>query len=133
MLVKTTRYLEANPLTKDAKDIRAWAVTFVIEAPDVSVVVCGLIGPLLDKKPKYGSELTAQYTIGMAAFKIENSDKANSENAAQQAGVESMLKAYQSILKEKPKETVKFLDDLIQKRDKGELTKFVEDSNCGKK
>ena len=40
-LVKATRFLEEKPLDKDAKKIREWALLYVIETKDVSVVVCG--------------------------------------------------------------------------------------------
>lgn len=136
MLIKAARFLEAKPLDKDAKGIRGWAVGFVIETDQVSVVVCGgdLMQPLLEKKNKNSTELIGQYTIGMAAFKLENPDKKDDENSAQLAGIESALKAYEAIIAEKPKTRFPAMDDLIVKRDKGELKALVEAANCtGKK
>ena len=40
--------------------------------------------------------------------------------------VDGSLKAYQSILRTHPEATWPFLDDLIMKQQKGELTKYVE-------
>jgi len=135
MLVKATRFLEEKPLDKDAKKIREWAMFYVIETKDVSVVLCGgdLTKAALEKKNKHGSELLGQYTFGMAVFKLENSTKATDENAAQLAGLESMLKSYEAMVKENPKAKFAGMDDLIKKRDNGELKALVEAADCGKK
>ena len=73
-LIKAAKFLEEQPLDKDAKKIRSWAIGWIIETDKVSVKVCSLILQV-DKKYKYGSELTGQYTIGMAAFKLANPDR----------------------------------------------------------
>ena len=134
-LIKAARFLEEKPLDKDAKNIRGWAMLYIIETKDVSVIICGgdLTKAALEKKNKYGSELLGQYTIGMAAFKLENPAGATDENAAQLAGLESMLKSYEVIIKEKPKAKFAGMDDLIKKRDNGELKAAVETADCGKK
>ena len=69
-LIKAAHFLEDKPLDKDAKNVRGWAVNYVIETDQVSVIVCGgdLMSPLLDKKNKTSVEMIGQYTIGMAAF-----------------------------------------------------------------
>jgi hypothetical protein len=134
-LVKASKILEQAPFHEKAKDFRAWAVNYVIQTDEVSVVVCGgdIMAPLLDKKNKFSSELIAQYTIGMAAYKISNPASASDENAAQLAGIESALRAYQSMVKEKPKAQYAPMDDLAAKDTSGELKKMVDAANCGKK
>jgi hypothetical protein len=135
LLIKAAKFLEIKPFDKDAKDVRGWAVRYVIETDDVTVVICtgNFMDAALEKKNKYGSELLAQYTIGMAAFKLENPSKKDDENAAQLAGIESMLRAYETMVKEKPKAKFAGMDDLLAKRDKDELKALVEAANCGKK
>ena len=44
------------------------------------------------------------------------------------AGVEGTLRAYGAVLKAKPKARHKILDDLIAKRDRGELAAYVEET-----
>ena len=134
MLVQIAQMLEEQPFNEKAKDFRAWAITYVIQTDAVSVVVCAgkIVEPLLDKKNKYGSELTGQYTIGMAAFKLKNPDKADDENAAQLAGLESAIKAYQAMVKEKPKAQFVGMDDFAAKLQSGELKKMVDEADCGK-
>ncbi|MBS1797560.1 MAG: hypothetical protein JSS81_27300 [Acidobacteria bacterium] len=135
MLVKAARFLEAKPLDKNAKDVRAWAVAFLIEAKDVHLLICGgeLMEPVLDKKNKYSTELIGQYLIGMGAFKIENADKADDENAAQLAGLESLLKVYEQILAEKPKARHDGMDALLAKRNQNQLRDAVIAAACTKK
>lgn len=134
-VIKAARFLEAKPFDKEAKNIRALAVTYVIETDDVSVMLCGgdITKHFLDKKNKNSTELIGQYTIAMAAFKLENPDKKDDENAAQLAGLESVLKAYQAIIAKKPKTKHKGMDEYVQKRDNGELKAIVDAADCGKK
>ena len=114
--------------------MREQALRWVIETDQVSITACGgVMSPFLEKKNKLGSELTVAYTIGMAAFKLENPDKKTDENAAQLAGLETALKSYEAMLKEKPKANFAAVDALLTKRSNGELAKYVADAECGKK
>jgi hypothetical protein len=133
-LVKIATTLEQSPFGETAKDDRGWAVRWVIETDEVSVVICSneYTGAFLDKKNKYGSELLAQYTIGMAAFKIANPNLKDDDDAAQLAGIESALRAYEAMVAAKPKAKFQKMDDLLAKRASGELTKAAV-GGCGKK
>src|SRR5215204_3698471 len=73
-LVKAAKFLEAQPFDKNAEVIRGAAVRYVMETKDVSVLICGgdIVKPFLDKKNKNSTELIGQYTIALAAFKLEN-------------------------------------------------------------
>lgn len=135
MLLSAAQFLEEKPFDEKAKAIRGWAVGYVIQTDQVNVVVCGgpVMQSLLDKKNKNGTELIGQYTIGMAAFKLQYTDKKNDENAAQLAGVESALKTYRMMIKEKPKTSLPGMDDLVAKSDKGELKALIDAADCGKK
>jgi|SRR5580765_6720049 len=131
-LIKAAQILEAQPFQEKAKEFRTWAMRYIIETDDVSITVCTqMFSSIMDKKNKNADELLAQYSMGMAAFKLANPDKAKDENSAQLAGIESMLRAYENMVKEKPKTKFQALDDLVTKRDKGELKKFVDDAKCG--
>lgn len=133
-LISATASLEADPFSDDAKLLRGLAVRYVIETSDVSVVVCGgdITNALLDKKNKNSTELIGQYTIGMAAFKLQNPTN-NDENAAQLAGLESALKAYEAMIVEKPKTKHSGMDELQSKRNSGTLKALVDKADCGKK
>lgn len=133
-LIQAARFLEAKPFDKNAEAVRSMAVRYVIETKDVSVVICAgdITKPFLDKKNKNSTELIGQYTIVMAAFKLENPAKKDDENAAQLAALESVLRTYETMLREKPKSKHALMDEYILKRDKGELKAVVDGANCGK-
>lgn len=130
MLIKAARLLEEKPFDKSSKDVRAWALKWVIETDKVSVKVCSLLISGIDKKYKYNGEVFGQYTIGMAAFKLAEPDKAKDEDAAQLAGIESALASYEVMVKEQPKARNAFMDDLLAKRAGGALATYVAENNC---
>ena len=70
----------------------------------------------------------------MAAFLFEHPKEAKDWAAAQTAGIESTLKAYESILKADPEARWKELDRLVSARDAKKLRKLVEKemANCPK-
>ncbi len=128
-VVEIARSLEADPLGDQAKDQREWLVRWLIEVPDIHVKACSsLLGPVMDSKKNYSSELFAQTLASAAAFVITNPEKANDDVAVYTAAVEGSLRAYESILKVKPKAKWPFLDDLLEKRSKGELGEYVREA-----
>jgi hypothetical protein len=128
-LIKTARLLEQKPLDKDAKELRAWAIKWLIVTDKVSVSVCSLMLGV-EKKYKYSGDLFTQYTIGMAAYKLSNPDKAQDEDGVQLAGVESAITSYEAIIAEQPKAKNAFMDDLLAKRGQGSLAAYVKENNC---
>jgi hypothetical protein len=133
-LIKAAKFLEEKPFDKDAKNIRSWAIIWVTQTDKVGVTVCSLLLSGLNDKYKYNPEILAQYTIGMAAFKLSNPDRTKDEDAAQIAGIESALIAYQAMVKEQPKAKNPFLDDLVTKRVGDSWANYVAEHNCkGKK
>lgn len=131
-LIKAARFLEERPFDKDAKKVRGWAIEWIIQTDKVSVMICSVILKV-EEKYKYSSELTGQYTIGMAAFKLSNPDKASDENAAQLAGIESAITSYESMVKTEPKAKNGFMDQLVAKRADGSLAEYVLANNCKEK
>ena len=128
-LIKAATFLEQKPLDKDARKIRRWAIEWVIVTDKVSVNACSLMLGV-EKKYKYSSELFGQYTIGMAAYKLSNPDKAPDEDLAQQAGIESAVTSYEAIVAAEPKARNAFMDDLLAKRSQGTLAAYVKENNC---
>ena len=130
--VRITRALEQDPLNENLRSDREWALRWLIEIPDISVKVCsGPLSALLDTKKNYSPELFTHNLFASASFIIENPDKAKDDNAVFVAGVEGVLRMYESILKEKPKARHKALDQLMQKRDQGEFAHQVrQNTRC---
>ncbi|MBS1808617.1 MAG: hypothetical protein JST84_10540 [Acidobacteria bacterium] len=127
--VKAARLLESDPFHKDAKKVREWFLMWLIEVPDISVEICtDYLSPLFGTKNKNNeAELATQMTYSSAAFMIEHPEQAKDKVAVSLAGLEGTLKMYQSILNSKPKAKIDFLDQLLVKREKGELRAYVED------
>jgi hypothetical protein len=131
--IKLTRILEHDPLHPKARDARAWLVTWVTVVPDITVGVCGYFIGGVQKVNKFphDSEIVVQTMFGQLAYQLEHSAAKPYDEATFVAGVESALKAYESIVAKEPKSKVPFLDELIAKRDKGELAAFVHDNMDG--
>ncbi|MBD0371649.1 MAG: hypothetical protein ICV60_12485 [Pyrinomonadaceae bacterium] len=126
--VNLTRFLEADPLNEKAPEARRWLMAWLGVVPDISVPVCqDFLKPLMQKDTNYSTELFAQSLYGSATFIIEHPDDANNYEAMYLAGVESTLRAYEFILKTKPKAKWPFLDELIEKRERGELDDYVRE------
>lgn len=126
--VRLTRALEADPLNKDAKDARNWLLMWLADVPDISVTICtDYFKPLLEKNKNYSSEIVFQHMVSSAAFIIEHPEQAKDDVAVNKAGLEGSLKAYEAILKAKPKAKWPFLDELIERREKGTLEEYVRE------
>jgi len=124
--VKLARGIEQYPFHEGAKEAREWLLFWLIEIPDITVEACpDLIGPVFKADKNYSSELFVQTIFSSAAFIIENPKQAKNKQAVYQAGLEGTLRMYESILKEQPQARHEFLDQLIEKRDKGQLSEHM--------
>jgi hypothetical protein len=134
LAIKAARAVETSPFDKETIKMSERAERWVTETKDVTVGLCGgVVGQFTDEKYKYKNELLTSYDLGMAAFKLENPAKAADEKAAQLAGVESVLKTYEAILKEKPKATNKWTDELLAKRNSGDLRTLIDSIDCSRR
>jgi hypothetical protein len=127
--VRLTRELENDPLGDSAGPSRAWLIEFVKTVPDLDIVICSsLLAELFQTKENYATELSIQPVFSETAFVIEHPESAKELPAVLVAGVKGTLRAYESILKVEPKARHKFLDGLIEKRDKDELNAWVTET-----
>ncbi|HEX5184204.1 MAG TPA: hypothetical protein VFW19_13785 [Allosphingosinicella sp.] len=129
--VSITHRLEQAPLDPALKADREWAIAWLVDAPDVTVHVCGdALGGLLRSNYVYGPEILVQDALSMGAFAIEHPEAANDPDATQLAGVEGALDAYRSILRDKPEARSPALDALLQARSRGALPDFIRKAHC---
>jgi hypothetical protein len=127
--VKIGHALEEDPLSKDAKDERAWVVKWIVEIPDITVNVCfDYFGKLPDPPRGYSTEISWQMVISSAVFMIEHPDKAQDEQAVTVTGLEGALKSYQAILKQDSSARWPFVDKLVQMRDENKLDDYVAET-----
>jgi hypothetical membrane protein len=113
-------------LIESAPATRQWLRKWIIEVPDIKIYACDeLIGHGLGDNYPYLTEVKLQPIFSAAAFAIEHPDKARDVHAQHYAGVEGALRAYEALLKSKTDAKSAFLDDLLAKRDNGELADHV--------
>jgi hypothetical protein len=133
--VDTTRQLERSPLAPGAAAARMWLLRWIVEIPDINVRGCS--GPLdalaQDDGTRHGKELYAQAMFGMTTFMIENPKRKDDWVAVQTAGVESTLRAYQSLVRSEPSSRWEELDTLVEARQQGKLRELLESTmeGCG--
>src|SRR5690348_13155036 len=103
--------LEADPFTKDGREIRSEVLIWLTEAPDVSVSVCGdVLGDITKFKGDEGGTLVVQLAFSEAKFILEHPDKAADQHEINVAGVEGVLRTYASMRVSKPKLAIRQLD-----------------------
>jgi len=126
--LKYAHDLEENPLGANAREERGWLLEWIDKVPDITVPICSTLLPasLSQTQRRFAHEITYQMVISSAAYIIEH-PKNTDEDAPYIAGVEGALKTYENILKLRPQARWSVLDDLIEKRDKGELAKYVRE------
>jgi uncharacterized protein len=120
-----TGNIEKDPLSLDASAARAWLGKWWDEVPDIAVRPCNLVDAPNHDPYEYGQELYEQITYSEGVFILQNPAKTTDWNAAFLAGMNGALRAYESILKQKPTVRSAFLDDLLQQRASGGLADTV--------
>jgi Protein of unknown function (DUF998) len=124
--INIARSLERDPLAKDAAANRQWLLNWIIEVPDIRFKSCvGLLSPDVGNQYRYSAEVNQQTIFSAAAFKLEHPDHLRNDTGAYIAGVEGALRAYEMLMKSVPDAQLAFLDDLVAKRDRGELADHV--------
>jgi hypothetical protein len=124
--INVARGLERNPLAKDAAANRQWLLNWIIEVPDIRFKSCvGLLSPGVGNSYRYSAEVNQQIIFSAAVFKLEHPDHLRNDTGAYVAGVEGALRAYEMLMKSAPDAQLAFLDDLVAKRDRGELAGHV--------
>ena len=133
--LETIRKLEKEPLSRRSMDDRKWLFQWIVEIPDIQVTSCkGPLDPLQEDEEGYGKLLYLQSVFGMTAFLIEHANRKDDWAAVQTAGIESVLRAYESIRKADSEARWKELDRLAAAQRAGKLLGLVkkEMADCGK-
>lgn len=126
--VQLTRELERDPMVQDGPEKRSWLVEFFTKAPDISITMCNLFGPMPGEDHPFFPQVLTQSLFSMGTFIIEHPDKAKDEVAVQTAGMEGALKVYEIHVKAQPEGRLPFLDDLLKKRDAGTLADSMKEA-----
>lgn len=123
------RQLEEEPLASGAENARQWLTNFIVNAPDLYISTCPeLLGPLNGQGKNGAPELVGQLYFGNAAWAIQNPEKATDREAVFAGGIESALRVYDSLLKQKSRWRWPLLDDLKSRSKKGTLADYVREN-----
>jgi hypothetical membrane protein len=118
--------LERDPLAANANATRQQLRDWTIEVPDIRFTACpDLLGDVIGNDYPYSREINLQVVLSGAVLTIENPGDARDDVAVYTAGVEGALRAYEVLVKSTPDAHFAVLDDLIEKRDRGELVDHI--------
>jgi TPR repeat protein len=131
---KLVAAIEADPLSEESKQAREWLIPWMAEIPDFFFIGCDLFANGKGKGPdyRYAQILSMQVNLGGAAYLVHNPEQRKEQLVLYEAGLQSALNAYQSILLSHPDEHWPLLDGLLQQRSGG-LQGFVHakaNQNC---
>jgi hypothetical membrane protein len=124
--VALVRLLERDPLAQNANATRHKLLEWVVEVPDIRFKVCpDLLGHAVGDDYPYSREINLQVVLSGAVLTIEDPGEARDDVAVYTAGVEGALRAYEVLVKSKSDTHSAVLDDLIEKRERGELVDHI--------
>ena len=124
--VALVRLLEMDPLAENANATRQQLRQWAIEVPDIRFKMCpDLLGHAVADDYRYSREIKLQVVLSGAVLTIEDPGEARDDVAVYTAGIEGALRAYAVLVKSTPEAHLAVLDDLIEKRDQGELVDHI--------
>lgn len=128
-VLSLVKQLEEDPLASGAENARQWLTTFIVNAPDLFISTCPeLLGPLSGQGKNGAPDIVAQLYFGNAAWAIQNPDKATDREAMLIGGLESTIRLYENLLKQKSRWRWPLLDDLRARVKKGTLADYVREN-----
>ena len=124
--VALVRLLEKDPLAENANATRQQLRQWAMDVPDIRFKMCpDLLGHAIADDYRYSREIKLQVVLSGAVLTIEDPGEARDDVAVYTAGVEGALRVYEVLVKSTPEAHLAVLDDLIEKRDRGELVDHI--------
>lgn len=128
--LRLIRQLETDPLGEKAYDARRWLALWLLDVPDFQVRYCAeVVGGDRSARQRIRPDLLAQIPWSGAAFLIENPKKRDARAEVYTAGLLGALRAYEALLEDRPDQRSPLLDQLLAKRDAGELEAYVAETS----
>ena len=128
--LRLIRELETDPLGEKAHEARRWLALWLLEVPDLQVRYCAeIVGGDRAARQRIRPDLLAQIPWSGAAFLIENPGKREERSEIYTAGLLGALRAYEALLEDRPDQRSPLFDQLLAKRDAGELPAFVAETS----
>lgn len=118
LIIETSKKLEEKPFDKETLKSLKHSMKWIHQNRKFHLT-CGISGSYLPISYKFRSNLFAAFIFGTVAFNLEDAAKSKNlsqfeaEDAAKNAGLISMVKSYEAIIKIKPEAELKKLDQLL--------------------
>lgn len=123
------RFLERNPLHRDARAIRGELLCWLIDTDDVVYEACSeLLAPLASAHRDLRDILTTQAMLSGALFCLQHPDSARSRPGIARAGLLGSLHVYETIVRTRPALASPSVEYLIEQRDYGDFDAHIEAS-----
>jgi hypothetical protein len=124
--IRLVHELETDPFGQKARDARRWLALWAVDVPDFKIQYCPeILGGTLAARQRIRTEILAQTTYSGLAYVLENPGKAKSSFDVYRAGALGALHAYEVIVAKEPGTRSPLLDDLVAKRNAGELDAYL--------
>ena len=131
-VVRLAATLEAQPWSEEAPANRQWILTFLSEAPDLTVKRCLSLfgGPA--ERAAIRPELLDQQLYSGAAYNFQHPDENPGSTGSFVAGLQGALNAYSAWRAHGGIDAVPLLDELVRLQKAGELERYVRERgrNC---
>jgi hypothetical protein len=127
--LRLVHQLEVDPFGEKARDARRWLALWMVGVTDFKVRFCPeVLGGTLPARQRIRNEIVAQTTYSSLAFVLANPAQADSLFEVHRAGVLGALRAYEVILAREPGTRSPLLDELVVKRNAGELDAYLAET-----
>ena len=127
-MIQLIGILESDPFLKDGKEVRGEVMSWLAEAPDVTVKICpSVLGDIQKLTSDEAGTLVVQLVFAEAKFILEHPDKATDQHAINVAGVEGVLRTYAAMKSAKPKLAIPEIDRLEKLQASGQLGTAVDE------
>jgi hypothetical protein len=128
-MIKLIDSLEKKPYDPDTRDTAGTVMTWLQDAPDVSVNLClPLLGDLDELEKDGGDILSTQLPFAEARFILENPSRAEDAQAVHVAGVEGVLRTYAAMKAAKPDLRIRQMEKLVKMQADKKIDAFVKDA-----
>ena len=125
-MIRLIDTLEKHPDDPNARDMRAAVLSWLTEAPDVAVTLCGEFLDIKKFEPDGpGGDLVLQEAFAEAKFILENPDQAQDAHAVHLAGVEGALRTYAVMKAEDPKLLIPPMEKLVKLQAERKLPEHI--------
>ena len=131
-VVRLAATLEAQPWSDEAPATRQWILTFLSEAPDITVKRCLSLFGAPAERAAIRPELLDQQMYSGAAYNFQHPDESPGSTGTFVAGLQGALNAYSAWRAHGGIDAVPRLDELVRLQKAGELERYVRERgrNC---